>query len=141
MTRRELTEMSVKELKSVAKSVGIKGYSSMNKADLIEAIEQFTRTVSVLSSEEESVMLENDSKVSIVAEDNESKRKYMEYLTYRDELRPVVTKEVNWKGKMRPRYECPLCSVKIGNPEDHFCYNCGARLRADDAYEKYVENK
>ena len=37
---KNLGEMTVKELKEVAKSAGIKGYSSMTKAELISSIEE-----------------------------------------------------------------------------------------------------
>lgn len=58
----------------------------------------------------------------------------MNYLKYKDRIRPLSEKEVNWKGNIRIRYECPMCAVKIGNPEDHFCYNCGQRLKGDEKY-------
>lgn len=136
---KNLGEMTVKELKEVAKSIGVKGYSSMTKAELISSIEEMDgTTVETTVSQNEKLVVINDT---LVNSHVDAENKYLKYLTYRDQLRPVVTKEVNWKGKMRPRYECPLCSAKIGNPEDHFCYNCGARLRADEAYEKYINQK
>ena len=54
MTKEQLTALTVKELKEIAKENGLKGYSKLRKAELIEAITKHEEAKATMATEKES---------------------------------------------------------------------------------------
>lgn len=112
MMKENLNKMTVKELKEIAKEKGVVGYSKFNKTQLIEVLTEIDNVDDVIDE----VLDDIDVEEKFYKRRSTTKRMYYK----------------NWGGKERVRYACGHCGCKIGNPTDHFCYNCGWKFDGTD---------
>lgn len=120
MTREDLMKKTVKELREMAKKYGVQGYSKLSKSELVTYVK-------------EAIVMEStvEEEVSEMGEVNETAVNSEEEVVSvnRDQAMPLKVVKKMWNGKEKTRYVCPVCGVRIYNPDtDHFCFNCGQKL-------------
>ena len=120
MTREDLMKKTVKELREMAKKHGVQGYSKLSKSELVTYVEE---AIVMESTVEEEVTEMKEVKEVVVS----SEEKVVS--VDRDQAMPLKVVKKMWNGKEKTRYVCPVCGVRIYNPDtDHFCFNCGQKL-------------
>lgn len=119
MTREDLMKKTVKELREMAKKYGVQGYSKLSKSELVTYVEE---AIVMESTVEEEVTEMEEVKETVVSSE--------EVVSVdRDQAMPLKVVKKMWNGKEKTRYVCPVCGVRIYNPDtDHFCFNCGQKL-------------
>lgn len=144
MTRENLEGTNIKDLKVMAKENNVKGYSKMNKAELVDVLYVVLNTVTKASDETKAWAEEHkgedhpDTFSSRVEENEEVKEEESTDLTddhefYRTRSTKIRAFKKIWGGKDRSRYECGNCGSRIGNTDDCFCYHCGWKFDGVDA--------
>lgn len=144
VTRENLEGTNIKDLKAMAKENNVKGYSKMNKTELVDVLYMVLNTVGEVSDETEALAEEHkgedhpDTFPPRVEENEEVKGEESTDLTDDHEFYKMRSTKIRgykkvWGGKERVRYECGHCRCKIGNPTDHFCYTCGWKFDGVDA--------
>ena len=139
MIRTNLERTNIKDLKAMAKKNSVKGYSKMNKAELVDALYDVLSKPVGVSNETKAWAEEHkgedhpDTFPPRVEEDAEVKEEKSTDLTddyefYRTRSTKIRSYHKTWGGKERSRYKCGHCGCKIGNPTDHFCYTCGYKF-------------
>lgn len=125
MTREDLMKKTVKELREMAKKNSVQGYSKLSKSELVtclEAVKDFQNDVENIDIKEEVTEMK-EVKETVVS----SEEKVVS--VDRDQAMPLKVVKKMWNGKEKTRYVCPVCGVRIYNPDtDHFCFNCGQKL-------------
>ena len=144
VARENLEGTNIKDLKAMAKENNVKGYSKMNKAELVDVLYVVLNTVTEASDETKAWAEEHqgedhpDTFPPRVEENEEVKEEESTDLTDDHEFYKMRSTKIRgykkvWGGKERVRYECGHCGCKIGNPTDHFCYTCGWKFDGVDA--------
>ena len=120
MTREDLMKKTVKELREMAKKYGVQGYSKLSKSELVTYVKE---AIVMESTVEEEVSEMGEVKEIAVNSEEEV------VSVNRDQAMPLKVVKKMWNGKEKTRYVCPVCGVRIYNPDtDHFCFNCGQKL-------------
>lgn len=120
MTREDLMKKTVKELREMAKKYGVQGYSKLSKSELVTYVKE---AIVMESTVEEEVSEMGEVKETAVNSEEEV------VSVNRDQAMPLKVVKKMWNGKEKTRYVCPVCGVRIYNPDtDHFCFNCGQKL-------------
>lgn len=120
MTREDLMKKTVKELREMAKKYGVQGYSKLSKSELVTYVKE---AIVMESTVEEEVSEMGEVKEIAVNSEEEV------VSVNRDQAMPLKVVKKMWNGKEKTRYVCPVCGVRIYNPNtDHFCFNCGQKL-------------
>lgn len=135
MTRENLQGMTVKELRGIVKERGIQGCSKMNKEELIEVIYSDVIIHQVAAEVKETIHemennIESNTDHNIVEDIEETSETIgdEEDSFYSKRSATISKSSKVWGGQERVRYICSHCGAKIGNPNDHFCYNCGYKF-------------
>lgn len=136
MTREDLMKKTVKELREMAKESGVKGYSKLSKSELVLCLDVVTDIEDAMESIEikEEEVTEEMKEEANVKEVNTEQQNVVEpeevkVPVNRDQAMPLKIVKKMWNGKEKTRYTCPVCGVRIYNPDtDHFCFNCGQKL-------------
>ena len=136
VARENLEGTNIKDLKAMAKENNVKGYSKMNKAELVDVLYVVLNTVTEASDKTKAWAEEHkgedhpDTFPPRVEENEEVKEEESTDLNDDHEFYKMRSTKIRgykkvWGGKERVRYECGHSGCKIGNRSDHFCYTCG----------------
>ena len=149
VTRENLEGINIKDLKAMAKENNVKGYSKMNKAELVDVLHVVLNAVTETSDETKVWAEEHkgedhpdtfppraEENVEVKEEEKEKEEEPAYAVAYREFYKMRSTKirifKKVWGGKERERYECGNCGSRIGNLDDCFCYHCGWRFDGTD---------
>lgn len=122
MTREDLMKKTVKELREMAKKNRVQGYSKLSKSELVACLEAVKDFQSDVEIKEEITEMEEVKETAVSSEEEVVS-------VNRDQAMPLKVVKKMWNGKEKTRYVCPVCGVRIYNPDtDHFCFNCGQKL-------------
>lgn len=128
MSKEELMNMTVKELRGHASDLDIKGASKMRKEELTEEICRILKEDTFFP--EDAPIDEIDEPTAIAEE------RYIEELKGRD---TAVERVYNGRRWGRVSYLCPVCGAHVkGDARMNFCYWCGQRFVP---YQELLDNE
>ena len=131
MPKKDVNEMTVKELQAYCKKNEIKGISKLSKSELVEKVEKLLQSVNSVATNDTNDT--NDTDVSSEIQEITITESGMTVLSedalYKDRTTDIIRTCKVWGNKSRERYHCGHCGSRILNPAgNNFCFNCGWKL-------------
>ena len=127
MPKKDVNEMTVKELQAYYKENEIKGISKLSKSELVEKVEKLLQADNPVVTDDTDVSSEIQEVITTVTESGVASLD--EDALYKDRTTDIVRTSKFWGNKSRERYHCGHCGSRILNPAgNNFCFNCGWKL-------------
>ena len=129
MPKKDVNEMTVKELQAYCKENEIKGISKLSKSELVEKVEKLLQSVNSVATNDTNYT-DVSSEIQEITITESGMTVLNEDALYKDRTTDIVRTCKVWGNKSRERYHCGHCGSRILNPAgNNFCFNCGWKLK------------